>query len=66
MELIQVIGESVTLTFTKQELEIVNNALNEICNGVDIQEFETRIGATPEAAEALLKAVNRVLQRTRS
>jgi hypothetical protein len=30
---------------------IVNNALNEVCNGIDLEgEFETRMGCTIQAA----------------
>ena len=31
--------------FNRQELEILNNALNEVCHGLDIEEFSTRLGA---------------------
>jgi hypothetical protein len=35
------------LDLTLEEVCIVQNALNEVCNGLDLQnEFETRIGAT--------------------
>ncbi len=43
------------------ELLILNNALNEICNGFSVPEFETRIGASPDEARALLSAINAVL-----
>jgi hypothetical protein len=46
------------LDLTLEEACIVQNALNEICNGIDLQdEFETRIGATLAAARALLERV---------
>ena len=47
--------------FNIEELQIINNALNEILNGpeaIDIEEFFTRIGATTEDAEKLLRKVN--------
>jgi hypothetical protein len=32
---------------TKDELGIINNALNEVCNGIDLEgEFDTRMGCT--------------------
>jgi len=46
------------LDLTLEEVCIVQNALNEVCNGLDLQdEFETRIGATLAAARALLERV---------
>lgn len=48
-----------TLEVTKTELEILNNALNEVCHGLDIQEFATRMGA--EKGE-VLKVLHRVAE----
>jgi hypothetical protein len=34
-----------TIELTKDELGIINNALNAVCNGIDLKgEFETRMG----------------------
>jgi|ERR1035437_3731767 hypothetical protein len=47
------------LDLTSNELDIVQNALNEICNGIALQcEFETRIGSSIEAARALLHRIS--------
>ncbi|RRA49351.1 hypothetical protein D1Y84_14750 [Acidipila sp. EB88] len=44
---------------TRAETDIVQNALNEICNGISLgDEFETRIGATVGEARALLERVS--------
>jgi hypothetical protein len=43
------------------ELRIVGNALNEVCNGLDIAEFSTRIGAEHDDALWLLQEVRDVL-----
>jgi len=53
---------STSLTLDERELLIINNALNEICNGVDIDDFEfpARIGADREEAQALLQRVGRL------
>jgi hypothetical protein len=42
---------------TADELLILSNALNEVCNGLDIPEFATRIGAEREDALRLLKSI---------
>jgi hypothetical protein len=43
---------------TKDELGIINNALNEVCNGIDLDgEFDTRMGCTVEEARDLLAKI---------
>jgi hypothetical protein len=60
---VEVTGQGATLLFTKAELMIVNNVLNEICNGIPIEdaEFETRLGVTRAQARDLLTQVNTLL-----
>lgn len=62
--------ESVTVTMTTRELSLVNNALNEICNGVsDVDhdgEFATRVGWTREEARSVLREVHAMLDRLRT
>lgn len=44
---------------TKDELGVINNALNEVCNGLDLEgEFDTRMGCTVEEARAVLAKIN--------
>jgi hypothetical protein len=44
---------------TKDELCIINNALNEVCNGIDLEgEFDTRMGCTVEEAQAVLAKIH--------
>ena len=45
MDLISLAGKQAQLTIDENELLILNSALNEICNGISVPEFETRIGA---------------------
>jgi len=52
------------VAFSVQELETLNNALNEICNGIDVPEFETRIGVKLEAAQSLLKSIKDALKQS--
>lgn len=61
MKLIGKNGRAYTVEFDEAELELINNALNEVCNGLDISEFKTRLGQTHEAAQDLLKRVNALL-----
>ena len=44
---------------TNKELGIINNALNEVCNGIDLDgEFDTRMGCTVEEARAILAKIH--------
>jgi hypothetical protein len=44
---------------TKDELGIINNALNEVCNGIDLEgEFDTRMGCTVQKARAVLAKIH--------
>lgn len=46
---------------TEDELLIINSALNEICHGIDVYEFETRIGASREEVEKLFKEIHSLI-----
>jgi hypothetical protein len=54
-----------TLAFTHEELVIINNALNEVCHGlsIDNDEFQTRIGYPQSMAENLLKKITKALAK---
>ncbi|MCA8031586.1 hypothetical protein LGM46_01200 [Burkholderia arboris] len=45
------------------EFIVLNAALNEVCNGIDVSEFETRIGAPRETVEKLMVEIQAVLER---
>jgi hypothetical protein len=48
-----------TVQLSKDELGIINNALNEICNGINLEgEFDTRMGCTVEETRALLAKIH--------
>lgn len=53
----------VNIQLTVQELRIINNALNEVCNGVDLKgEFYTRIGCTVDKGRDLLAKIKSALR----
>ena len=58
----QLPGEA-TIRFSLTELVTVNNALNEVCNGLHIQEFATRMGVEREEAATLLEQVHALIDR---
>jgi hypothetical protein len=48
-----------TVELTGGEINIINNALNEVCNGIHLEgEFSTRMGCTIEEARSLLAAIH--------
>jgi len=54
-----ILKPSLTVELTKDELEIINNALDEVCNGVGLEgEFDTRMGCTTEEARKLLAKIH--------
>jgi hypothetical protein len=61
MELVRVEQGEAHVRAARQELLIINNALNEVCNGIDVPEFETRMGVTLAQVQLLLSSVQRVL-----
>ncbi len=63
MEIIDAAVERSQIEISREELLIVNAALNEVCNGIEVFEFETRIGADRERVAALLKTVGSLLDK---
>ncbi|KQN48518.1 hypothetical protein [Serratia sp. Leaf51] len=63
MELVKLEGRGAVVTLNESELLVLNAALNEICNGIDVQEFDTRIGSSKESVANLLGKISRVLDQ---
>ena len=56
------LGPQARIDLSGEDLRIINNALNEICNGSELGgEFETRIGASRENARTLLMRISAML-----
>ncbi|MDK9357374.1 MULTISPECIES: hypothetical protein [Lelliottia] len=66
MELVNLEGRSALVALNESELLILNSALNEICNGIDVQEFDTRIGSSKETVAELLGKIGNVLDQIES
>lgn len=48
-----------TVELSEEELKIINNALNEVCNGIQLEgEFDTRMGCNVEEARAVLAKIH--------
>ena len=61
MKIVEMLGDSAVLACSKEDLLIIHSALNEICNGIDFFEFETRIGAGRDVVSNLLLEVGLIL-----
>lgn len=61
MRQISVAADEVTIALSTAELRVLANALNETLEAVDPEEFDTRVGVAPSAAEDLLDQVQAVL-----
>lgn len=53
VQILKVSEGTYSLNVDEEELSVLNNALNEICNGIHIAEFETRVVATMLFAQAV-------------
>ena len=58
----------ITLELAIDELRIVNSCLNEVCNGIDIEDFEfdTRLGVSREEVSTLLQKIHELLRQSSS
>lgn len=57
MTLVDVREQDVTVQLSAEEVSIINNALNEVCHGIDIPEFRARIGAVPGRVRSLRRDI---------
>ena len=54
-------NNKIGLKLSFNELLIINNSLNEVCNGFEVRNFESTIGASEEHAETMLNTVCKLL-----
>jgi hypothetical protein len=61
MKIKDVANSKAVIELDSDEIGILNNALNEVCNGISLEgEFDTRMGCTVEEARHLLAEINEV------
>ena len=66
MQIIKTTKDKADIQFSIDELLILNNALNEVCNGIKLPEFSTRMGAEREEVKIFLKSINKLIHALRS
>lgn len=65
MKLIKNEGDRADVQFSIDELLTLNNSLNEVCNGIEVIDFDPKIGVTREQAKLLLNSVNKLAREMR-
>jgi hypothetical protein len=63
MQLLRAGSEQADIRLSWNELRLINNALNEVCNGLDVLEFVTRLGTSRAEARALLDRIGTVIDQ---
>ncbi|MGB9754059.1 MAG: hypothetical protein C0183_02665 [Roseiflexus castenholzii] len=58
MQTLTVHRDGLDVRLSLDELIAINNALNEVTNALDIEEFETRMGVSHEFALDLLRQIH--------
>ena len=61
MRLLRAGREQADVRLSLNELCLINNALNEVCHGIDVPEFDTRLGASRDQTRALLDQIGAVI-----
>jgi hypothetical protein len=61
MKIQHVEANEALVRLSNDELLILNNALNEVCHGLDLVEFSTRMGAELEDVHELLNQIGKVI-----
>lgn len=54
-------SDTFVVQVSRDELRLLNNAVNEVCHGVDSWELSTRLGSKRETAFAVLDVIGRAL-----
>lgn len=66
MKVIHAANGYADISLTVEELLVLNSALNEVCNGIELFEFETRVGVDQAYVLSLLKEVGQLLDNMES
>jgi hypothetical protein len=66
VEIRAVSKNSVRLDIDEQELLVLKAALNEVCNALEVPEFETRMGASLQEVEQLMGELRAAIDKVRN
>lgn len=63
MQLLKSDEHSAEVRLSIDELFTIHQSLNEICNGIDLFEFQTRIGVSREEVLYLMKTISQIINK---
>jgi hypothetical protein len=63
MRVVELAANSATIGLSFDEVYIIHNALNEVCNALDLEEFATRMGAEHGTVASLLGDTRSLIDR---
>jgi hypothetical protein len=63
MNAIKINKDKIVLELSKDELGVLSNALNEVCNGIEVWEFDTRMGIKIENARIILESLTSIYKK---
>jgi len=66
MTLLKSTKTSADVQLSFEEVIVINNALNEICHGISLPEFQTRIGVSLKNVENLLGQFHIIINQMKS
>lgn len=61
MDLIDIDNNTADINISFDELLVISNSLNEVCNGLDQFDFETRMGVSNADVQALLSKISSII-----
>lgn len=64
MHAIEANKDKIILELSKNELGVLGNALNEVCNGIEVPDFDTKIGVKTENASLILDSLISIYIKT--
>jgi len=57
--------KKIVLELTEDEFYLLKNSLNEVCNGIDVWEFDSRLGITIEEAGKTLSTMGSIYREAK-
>jgi hypothetical protein len=57
------LSSEIVVVFSFEDIMMINGCLNEICNGLKIDEFENRVGYSKDLVKTLLSEVNPIARK---
>lgn len=64
MQLLKNDFTSADIRLSIDELLTIHQSLNEVCNGIDLFEFQTRMGVSREEVLHLMKVISQIIKKT--